>query len=444
MKKWAPRVLIAAALAVNGLCFMAPAGNDLGIGPVSASAYTYSGASKGELTSLNVYRSSGSELELRSSYYGKEVELSSKKDYYIDLKNGGDEINLDAEVKGDGYIMKVFTSGAKDAKAYDIDDSFHIDASGTNIYIRTYESEDDFHDADDDEDVTKCKKTYVLHVRRDTNGKVSDEELLGDEAALRSIYLSDGTIDFDKKIGSYNVNVGEDVEELTVRAKPDNSSNTVEINGDRVDDEDNYEAVISLDKGDNLIEIKVTNDDEDYYNVYTLNVYRGKVEGDSSSYKANYNGVNQIQAVNWSFNSWQQVDGKWQYIDGTGQPLKDKFWFDSKNGKTYYLGKDGYRVSGWMTKDGKWYYFNEIGEMQTGWLEKDGHWYYLNRAGIMVSGWSDISNKWYYFKEKGEMQTGWLQVSNGNWYYLNASGEMVTSTTVDGYEIDKKGIMVEK
>lgn len=438
--------IIAATLVISAFSAIVPAGssmnfeNSLGIGAVGAYAYTYSGASDGELSSLDVYKSNGTALELRSSYYGNEVNLTSKKDYYIEL-NGSDEIELEAEVEGDGYIVKVFTSGAKDAKAYDIDEPVHIDAAGTNVYLRTYESEDDFRDADDDEDVTKCRKTYVLHVKRKVTGTASDEELFGDEAALRSIYLSDGTIDFSKKKTEYNVNVGEDVDELIVRAKPENDSNTVEINGDTVDDEDNYEATVDLEKGYNVIEIKVTNDEEDYYNVYTLNVFRGN-NADNTTYTTINSDVNQIQASNWSFNSWQQVNGKWQYINGIGQPLKDKFWFDINTNETYYLDKDGYRTIGWMLKDNKWYYFNEIGEMQTGWLNKDGKWYYLNKGGVMVTGWNKISDKWYYFNEKGEMQTGWLQVSNGSWYYLNTSGEMLFDTTVEGYNLDKNGVMV--
>ena len=194
-------------------------------------------------------------------------------------------------------------------------------------------------------------------------------------------------------------------------------------------------------KGYNVIEIKVTNDEEDYYNVYTLNVFRGN-NADNTTYTTINSDANEIQASNWSFNSWQQVNGKWQYINGIGQPLKDKFWFDINTNETYYLDKDGYRTIGWMLKDNKWYYFNEIGEMQTGWLNKDGKWYYLNKGGVMVTGWNKISDKWYYFNEKGEMQTGWLQVSNGSWYYLNTSGEMLFDTTVEGYKLDKNGVMV--
>ena len=41
------------------------------------------------------------------------------------------------------------------------------------------------------------------------------------------------------------------------------------------------------------------------------------------------------------------------------------------------------------------------------------------------------------------MQTGWVQISNGNWYYLNSNGEMLYSTTVDGYTLDKNGVMVK-
>ena len=50
------------------------------IGSVAANASEYKGAATGELSKLTLYRGSGSELQLRKSYYGDETYLSSAKD----------------------------------------------------------------------------------------------------------------------------------------------------------------------------------------------------------------------------------------------------------------------------------------------------------------------------------------------------------------------------
>lgn len=431
--------IIAATLVISAFSAIVPTSGNIGFGTVKAGAYTYKGAGNGELKSLKLYRGSGSELELRSSYYGKEVELTSKKDYYVEL-NGSDGIEIDAEVEGDDYVAKLFTSGAKDAKAYDIGDFIKVDSSSANIYIRTYKSEDDFKDADADDDVTKCSKTYIIHVKKPEVN--SDEELDAEDVMLKSIYLSDGNIDFTKKKTNYDVNVDEDVEEIIVRAKPDDDDDFVEINGDSVEEDDNYEKTVKLDKGNNIIKITVEGDDDE--TTYTLNIYRGKL--DSSTINSNTIESNSSSGILYSagkYNTWQQVNGKWQYIDGIGQVSKNKWWFDSDSGNNYYLDENGFRKTGWLLNNNKWYYFDNDGVMQKDWKNINGTWYNFGKAGVMQKGWFQDSNRnWYYLGDDGAMRTGWIQVSNGNWYYMDGDGKMLYSTTVDGYTLDKNGVMM--
>ena len=186
--------IIAATLVISAFSAIVPAGST-GFGAVEANASVNKNAGNGELKSLNLYRGSGSELELRKSYYGNEVDLSSAKDYYVEL-TGSEGIEVNAEVEGDGYVVKVFDSAANDAKPYDIGDFIKLGTGNSNIYIRTYRSADDFSDAYDDEKVSRCVNTYVIHVRKPE--VVSDEELDVQDVYLKSIYLSDGTIDFNK------------------------------------------------------------------------------------------------------------------------------------------------------------------------------------------------------------------------------------------------------
>lgn len=430
--------IIAATLVISAFSAIVPAGST-GFGAVEANASVNKNAGNGELKSLNLYRGSGSELELRKSYYGNEVDLSSAKDYYVEL-TGSEGIEVNAEVEGDGYVVKVFDSAANDAKPYDIGDFIKLGTGNSNIYIRTYRSADDFSDAYDDEKVSRCVNTYVIHVRK--SEPVSDEELDVEDVYLKSIYLSDGTIDFNKNRTKYDVNVDEDVDQIVVRVKPNDDDYSVEIGDYSVTEDDDYETTIKLDKGDNTIKIKVEGDDDDI--TYTLNVYRGKTSSSTSNKVEEDNSSSSILASGSKYNTWQTVDGKRQYIDGIGQPVKGKWWFDVNTGKSYYFDENGYMATGWTLDNNKWYYFDQNGDMKTGWQSINGKWYNFGKAGVMQTGWiQDSDKKWYYLDSDGAMKTGWVQMSNGDWYYLDSNGEMLYSTTVDGYTLDKNGVMIK-
>ena len=143
-------------------------------------------------------------------------------------------------------------------------------------------------------------------------------------------------------------------------------------------------------------------------------------------------------------NTWVKQGDKLQYIDGTGQVMKNKWWFDINNSNSYYLNEEGYASKGWKLINGKWYYFDTNGAMKTGWVQSGANWYYLNKGGVMQTGWiKDSNGKWYYLGTDGAMKTGWLQDVNGNWYYMNENGEMSQDTTINGYRIDSKGHLVE-
>ncbi|EHJ02151.1 cell wall binding repeat-containing protein [Clostridium sp. DL-VIII] len=396
-------------------------GSNLILGGVAAYASTYSNASNGELSSLKITRSTGSEIKLSDTYAGDSVALSSRKDYYIEL-TGADGFQISADVKGSGYVVKQFTSGDKTEKGEDVGDYISVNSAYTDIYLRTYKSEEAYKDAYDDGDVTDCEKTYVIHVDKTTANL--DEELDKDYANLESIYLSDGSIAFDEDQYSYNVNVDEEVDKILVRATPEDDDDLVEINGSSVEEDDNYEKTISLDKGNNAIEIYVESDDDD--ETYTLNVYRGKTSASNSTSSTSNIQDFSVQTAANKFNTWQRVDGVWKYIDGTGEALKNQWWFDKDSGKSYYLKEDGSMATGWLDYNNGWYHFNESGAMETGWISLNGNWYYLNKGGTMQMGWlEDSSGNWYYLDSNGEMKTGSIQDSNGQSYYLDATGKLI-------------------
>lgn len=443
--------IIAATLIMSSFLTIAPVGmmtgsaNGIGIGLVEANASTYKSAANGQLKSLSVYRGTGKETQLYSNLaFTKETELTSSTDYYIELK-GSDGVSIDAEAAGDDCVVKVFTSNDKDAQGYDPSEIgfIPIDSGNTKIYLRTYRSEEDYKDAWDDNDVKDCLKTYTLHIYKDDVS--SDEEDDVEYPYLTSIYLSDGNINFSKNKTKYNVNVDEDVDKIIVRAKPDDDDDLVEINGDSVDEDGDYESTVKLDKGENNIEITVENDDETI--TYTLIINRGGTSEESDDVTSNNinTGSDSFLYNSGKQNSWITDNEKLMYIDGTGQPLKNKWWFDIDSGTDYYFDEQGYAKTGWAQIDGKWYLFNNNGQMQKGWVSNDGKWYYLNAAGVMITGWyKDSTGKWYYLSEDGSMKTGWLY--NGeSWYLLNSDGSMVTGKVlVDGveYSFDSNGKMM--
>ena len=425
------KYIIAATLVVAAVSGFAPSNNFL-LGSVEAYASTYNDASNGELKSLDLTWGSGSKIKLLDSYSGDEVDLSSDTDYYVQLK-GVSDFNIAAEVKGSGYVVKMFTSSSRSEKGEDVGQDVNIGSGYKDIYLRTYKSEEAYKEAYNDGDVSDCEKTYIIHARKESSTSEAEEDR--EYAYLDGIYLSDGSVDFSKNKTSYDVNVGEDVDKLTVRANPDDDDDYIEINGNSVYEDDNFEKTVNLDKGNNTITIYVEHEDED--TTYTLNVYRGKSANKTDS----SNGQNfAIQTQEGRLNAWQRVDGKWRYVDGTGSVLKNKWWFDKDTGKNYYLGQDGFRTTGWFSDNNNWYYFNENGEMQTGWVNTNKNWYYLNKSGAMQMGWlEDSTGNWYYLDGSGAMETGWIEDSNGKWYYLDSTGKMIKDSAIGAYKLGTDG-----
>lgn len=432
--------IIAITLVIGAVSGFLPESNFI-LGTTKAYAATYSSARNGELTSLTITRGSGNEIELRDSYSGDEVSLTGKNEYYIELR-GAEGVDLSAEVKGSGYVVKTFTSADKTEKGKDVGNYISIDSTYTNIYLRTYKSEEAYKEAYDDGDVSNCEKTYIIHVKKPV-ATDSEEEQNTDHAYLRSIYLSDGKISFSKKETSYSVNVDENVQELLVRATPEDNDDLVEINDTSVEEDNNYEKTVSLNKGNNTIKIYVENNDDDI--TYTLNVYRGKAVASATPELTTGAQTFKIANEVSQYNAWKRFDGKWRYIDGTGQVLKNQWWFDKNSEMKYYLDKDGFRTKGWFKDptNNYWYYFNENGEMQTGWLSVDKNWYYLGKSGVMKMGWlEDPNGNWYYLDNSGAMKTGWIQDSDGKWYYLDSTGKMIKNSTVSGFVLDSNGVWI--
>ena len=96
---------------------------------------------------------------------------------------------------------------------------------------------------------------------------------------LKNLSLNKSDIDFDQDKFYYDVKVDSDVEEIKITAKPKSDDATVSIDDDFVDENDNYKKIVSLEKGNNIVRVKVTNDED--YKIYTLNIVRGEADQDN-------------------------------------------------------------------------------------------------------------------------------------------------------------------
>lgn len=301
-------------------------------------------------------------------------------------------------------------------------------------------------------------KAYASSHDDDDDDYYYDDDDEDDTAYLEDIKLSEGDIDFYRTTYDYDVNVSKDTDRITITAEPEEDDYSVEVDGNYVDEDDDYERSVKLEKGNNTIKIVVENGDEK--ETYKLNIYRGETSSVATTdtdktttqtsgtvttgTSTSKTGVQNFKIENATkkFNAWNRIDGKLKYLDGTGQVLKNTWWFDKNTGINYYLDKDGARTTGWFNNNGNWYHFNENGEMQTGWICLNSNWYYLNKSGAMKMGWlEDSDGNWYYLDSNGAMKTGWLENTDGNWYYFDATGKMIKDSTINGYHLNLDGVL---
>lgn len=357
--------------------------------------------------------------------------LKTTTDYKVNVPDNVEELRVEAKPEDDNDIVRI--NGIK----VDEDDKYRKT-------IRLTKGENEvIIDLEDDENDSNTK-TYTLNVYRgkdpskqnvteNTNVELDNYQ---DPIYLDDIVLNNGdlryTPNFNKKISSYAVDVSEDTENILVKAEAEEDSNLVRINGIKLNDTNRKQ--VNLTKGKNIIPIQVNTDsdeDEDSYEkrVYNLTVYRGTSEGTSSTANSNQNnnGATNSTTQNTTTikkeNQWVNVNGKWQFTDSLGNSLKNIWYNDKSNGKTYY--------------------FDSNGNMATGWISYNGAWYYLDEAGARVTGWKQLGANWYYLDSEGKMQTGWVKNSDGKWYYLYyTSGMMATSTNIDGYKINSNGTWI--
>ena len=79
-------------------------------------------------------------------------------------------------------------------------------------------------------------------------------------------------------------------------------------------------------------------------------------------------------------------------------------WVGTGAARAYIL--NGQVQTGWQQIDGKWYYLNEQGAPQIGWVKDGDKQYFCTASGEMVSGVVWINGKTYYFWHTGQWRDG--------------------------------------
>jgi glucan-binding YG repeat protein len=351
--------------------------------------------------------------------------------YNLSVPEDVEELRVEADPENDDYVVRI------DGSEVDEDEKFRREvklSKGDNeITIYVEDNEDDENTKEYTLNVYRGNDPSKTSVSSEDNQKFDDKQ---DPIYLDDIVLDDGDVklspNFNKKITSYIANVPESSEDVIVKGDPEEASSIVKINGTTADSKNRKR--VSLVKGKNVVEIQVNtdcdSDDDDYEKrIYTLTVYRGTSEGSGATVgnneNTNTNVTNNAQNTTTSSkaNQWININGKWQYNDSTGKPIKNTWYLD----RSY----------------GKYYFFDQEGNMVTGWLANNGDWYYLDQNGAMSTGWKQLGVNWYYLDNQGRMKTGWLKDTNGKWYYLYySSGAMAANTYLDGYKLGADGAWI--
>lgn len=412
--------IISATLAINALSVLIPASNsNLMMTEVQA-------ASEYGITNLKLCKTSGSKtitLYEDSDYEDSVKFKKSRTKYYAKTDSSSVNVRVTEE---DGYETKIFKSSSSSADAFDPEDKISIKSGTTTLYVRTYE------DGEFDEDNVKDNvvNEYKLYVKKVSSLDDDDD----DDDDYDDIYLDDLTLtykddeidfDFEEDKSTYNIEVKNSVTYVKVCAEPEDEDYSVKINGSTVDEDDDWEKKVNLDEGKNTITVKIKYDGDE--RVYTLNITRkassssGSTDNSSDSENSNdssNSGTSTVKA-----NQWIIVNGKWQYNDVSGNPIKNTWFYDRAYGQTYYLDAEG--------------------NMVTGWLYKDSKWYYLDYSGAKRTGWQLVGGEWYYLDSTGAMKTGWFKDLDGKWYYLKSNGVMARNETIDGYKLGSNGAWIQ-
>jgi len=407
--------VIAIALTVSAFSAIAPV-TDFNL----LTTKVYAANTEKYLDSLTLSTSDGDDIKLYGSneYKNNERVLSEDVEadeiYYARTSSG--TVNVEIDGPSTRYV-RVFKGTSDSATGKKVGADMKIEKNlitKTIIVVKVY-GDDPGDDVEYDDDSTyNLLSTYKIKVEyTGSENNTTEDPASYDPIYLEKLSVNGQNIVIGKSNTKYTFDVSSDVDEAVIRATPENDDYSVLIDNSYVDDDDKYKKTVDLNKGENKFEIEIQDKDKED-RIYTLVINRGAVSSGSNKTDTPETPNTTTDVSKIKTNQWVQVNGKWQYIDATGNAVKDT-WVQN-----YYVQADGNMAIGWLSYGGSWYYLGVDGAKKTGWQSINGSWYYLNTS-------------------EGKMQTGWIKDINGKYYYLNNNGSMAYNTTIGGYKLGPSG-----
>lgn len=340
------------------------------------------------LDSLELKTSGGSTIKLYddddydSDNRIDDNEVKDDGKYYA--KTSSSKISIDIDGPSTKYV-KVFKGTSDSTKGRSITEDISL-SSGTNtLIVRVYYNKPDSNVKYDDGDVASEYELKVKYTGSDSDSSTStstDNAEAYDDIYLRKLSVDGESIPLSDSKILYTYNVASNIDQVSIKAEPDYDYYDVEIGGKDVDEDDKWKTNVSLKTGVNEFKIKIEDDDKNDERVYTLKITRGNTVATSTTNESSVTAGTTTAA---KISQWVQVNGRWQYNDDLGNPVKNSWFFDRNMGKRYFLQADGSMATGWLFNNGKWYYLGTNGGMNTGWIIDQGKYYYLNDDGSMAA-----------------------------------------------------------
>lgn len=411
--------IIAMSLAIGGISAATPAVN---ANLLTTKAYA-STSNADTLDSFELQDEDDDSIQLyEDDNYDTSIDNDAVEEgetYYAETSS--DKVNIDNIDGADENNVRIFKGSSE--TAYEVGDDISLSSGTTTLKVRIYEDAyDDYDDYDEAND--SGYNEYEIKVEY-TGDDESDDEDENDQETLDSLKLSDkdenniklyDNEDYDERVANDEIEEGN-----TYYAKT--SSDEVKIETEGPDDsyikifKSTSNSAKGVEPGDSIsvtgdktLTVRIYSEEPDSDvtyedDGYVIGEYKIKLEYnevldstsktvEDSTKVTTTNGqtANNITTTpstivvntNIGANQWVKVNGKWQYNDNLGQPLKSTWYYDKNYGKTYYLDLDGNMATDWLKLGDKWYYLGADGAMKTGWQLVNGSWYYLDTQGVMA------------------------------------------------------------
>ena len=465
--------IIAIVMAIGTVSAISPVTNS---NLLTTKAYASTTNDETELDSLKLETSTGDSIKLYSDNdYKSDNKVNSGSvsegdTYYAKTENSTVSINTSGP---NSRYVRVFKGTSNSTKGKRISSDISLSSGSNTITVRVYSEEPDSNVDYGD----SYESQYIIKVKCSASDTSSSSDSY-DDIYLSKLSIDGESISLSDSKTTYTYNVASSVDEVVIKATPkDEDEDTVKIDDDTVDSDDKYKKTVSLDKGDNEIEVKVTNEDDEE-RVYTLKINRGGSTSNNSTSttttaaddydeiyleKLSVDGTSvelSDSKINYSYNvandtdevtvkaTPQDEDEDTVEIDGDEVDSGDKYR------KTISLSKGDNKIKINLTNsddEERAYTLNVIRGTSTSsttnstsatttttsspstatevttakvnqWVQTNGVWKYNDATG------NPLKNTWvqnYYVKDDGSMVTGWFQIGQP-WYYFGTDGAKKT------------------